>query len=47
MGNGFAKIDALQGLPLREHFEAVFNKPFVSTTYHDQHRYWVKATTQQ
>ncbi|KAF8229580.1 hypothetical protein L208DRAFT_1145957, partial [Tricholoma matsutake] len=47
MGNGFVKIDALQGLPLRERFEAVFNELFVSTTYHDQCHHWAKATTQQ
>ncbi|KAF8220815.1 hypothetical protein L208DRAFT_1331550, partial [Tricholoma matsutake] len=43
----FAEIDQLQGMSLKEHFEAVFQEHFVSVTYYDQWQCWAKATEQQ
>jgi hypothetical protein len=48
MVNGFQEMDSLKGkLSLPKAFKRVFRQPFVSTTYHDQHRHWKNATPER
>lgn len=44
MVEGFMRMDKLEHWPILKQFQAVFNEPFVASTYTDQCCHWLKAS---